>query len=213
MKIAKTLAATMMASTLLFGATACAGESEKPSSTSKPTAEQTVNVEAQDKKEIMETVNGLFAYVSDADKITKLADVASAIDSKNLESDEEITKQLKEQEPEAFSFFDAHDMQTTANAFSFVAETAMENGLSSLNVDNVAKEPVVFTAPEESVTVAGDTATVDKAKVLVTVGGKEQADAKLDYAEENRVISLVKKDGKWLVEAPAIDLKTGERVR
>lgn len=202
MKITKTLTAALMASTVLLGATACSG-GEKASDT--PQVEQTVDTVAQDKKDIAETVDGFYAYIVDSENIDKLANDFGIIqESKGVEitNDDEMAKAIKDSSPEAFVFFDAYDKQTIANSYSFIVSMALRNETD----DNV-----VYSTPEEAISVDGDTAVVDQSMVE-TSGGEENKSANGPYYDEpDEKIDLIKKDGKWLVKAHAINMETGER--
>lgn len=209
MKIAKTLTATLMASTLLLGATACTSGSGENTS-SEPKVEQTENTEAKDKKEIVETVDSFYAYMADGDNLNALADSAEKIEATN---DDEVAAELKKNSPETFVFFDAYDTQTIANSFSYLAETAMLNAMDIVeDIPEGEKSTAVYSTPEEAVTVNGETATVDKSKIVVSNLGEGNPDKDAAHDGDDTEIDLVKKDGKWLIKAPTVDLKTGERV-
>lgn len=211
MKIAKTVTATLMASTLLFGATACStGDNEAPSpntGTEQPAKvmKKMEDTQAKDKAEIAETTTAMYTYIEDVDNILELADAADSVLDMNIKDEDEVAKELKKAAPQAFVFFDAHDTQTIADSFSYLTVLAEDS--------NLDKETIVFNTPTDAVTIDGDTATVDKGKVesTSTKDGKSRTTPPY-FSDDDREINFVKKDGKWLVKAPTVDMSNGERV-
>lgn len=194
MKISKTLSAGILASTLLLGATACTTGTDTGTDTG---VEKSVQSEAEVKTEVASTVNGLLTYLSQEENFEKLAGATDGLDPEG--SNDEIAKAIKEKAPEAFAYFDAHDTQTIADSYSYMAELIM--GLS-LGTD------VERTIPEDAVTVDGDTAKVDGTKMVTVVDGETMpATDPATETDESNFINLIKVDGKWLVKAPAVDLK------
>lgn len=194
MKISKTLSAGILASTLLLGATACTTGTDTGTDTG---VEKSVQSEAEVKTEVASTVNGLLTYLSQEENFEKLAGATDGLDPEG--SNDEIAKAIKEKAPEAFAYFDAHDTQTIADSYSYMAELIM--GLS-LDTD------VERTIPEDAVTVDGDTAKVDGTKMVTVVDGETMpATDPATETDESNFINLIKVDGKWLVKAPAVDLK------
>lgn len=197
MKIFKALSVGVLASGLLFGATACSPENETDNS---PGVEQSVQSEAEAKTEITANVNGLLDYLANEDNLDKLANAGVGVDEND--SDDEIAKQVKNSAPEAFEYFVADDTQTIANSYAMMAEIAMATSIS-----NDVKRSVA----EDAVTIEGDKAKVDGSKMKTVVGGETMPSAEATAPAEEResdFINFVKKDGKWLIEAPMIDLNS-----
>lgn len=195
MKIFKTLSAGVLASTLLLGATACGNNDETDTGTDTG-VEQSVQSEAEVKTEVASTVNDLLDYLSQQENYDKLATATDDLPADV--SNDEAAKTIKGKAPEAFAYFDAHDTQTIADSYGYMAQLIM---VLSLGND------VERTIPEEAVTVDGDTAKVDGTKMVTVVAGETMpaTDPSVE-AEEDNFINLVKVDGKWLVKAPTIDL-------
>lgn len=197
MKIFKALSVGILASGLLFGATACSPENE----TNKGTGvEQSVQSETQAKTEIATNVNSLLDYLSKEENLDKLANAGMDVDENA--TDDEIAKQVKASSPEAFKYFDAYDTQTIANSYAMMAEIAMATSLGN---------DVERSVSEDAVTIDGDTAKVDGSKMKTVVDGETMPEADSSAPAEEResdFIDFVKKNGKWLVKAPMIDLNS-----
>lgn len=220
MKLNKLLTVPLMASALLFGVTACADNSvqagpgvdqstgtadgdKKTEDHKTKDIKDADNVEKEAKADIADTVNGLYAYVYDDKNIEDLLAVTEGIDTKDSD-DDKIAAELKKASPETFSFFHTHDTQTIVNAFGYIAQLSVSAEMASTDLPP--------TTPDEAITVDGDTATVEIEKLAVE-GDEAGAPTPNLSGEVDTEIDLVKKDGKWLVDAPEIDIETGERVK
>lgn len=194
MTIFKTISATMLGAGLLFGATAC-GTNETTDTKPETGVEQTVKSEAETKAEIATTVDAMYAYMGDDANVEKMAAKPASLDA-NEANDDTIAKAVKENLPEAFAFFDADDTQEIINSYAFMGQTAMTLAMG---------DDVVLTTPVEAITVTGDTAKVDGTKTKMTVAG-EAVEGSTETATEENMINLIQKDGKWVIQAPHVDL-------
>lgn len=190
MNIFKALSVAAVASTLLFTATACGSEAtpESDSSSTVQSAEATVDSKA----EIVSVVDRYYEIVSDKEQLQPLIDVSETIPEGA--SDEEAETAVAAAAPEIFALFDLEDEHSIRNAYTFIHASSMFASMG---------EKLEFSVPEEAVTVDGDTAKYDGTKTVAFVDGEQQPSPEAEPVEEN-YINLVKKDGAWLIVAPAM---------
>lgn len=194
MTMFKTISATLLASTLLLGATAC-GTDETSDTKPGNSVEQTVKSEAEIKTDIASTMDAMYVYLGNEENVLKLSTPPEGLDSKEA-NDDVIANAVKEAHPDAFAFFDADDTQEIINAYAFMGQTAMTLSMG---------DDVVLTTPAEAITVEGDTATVDGTKTKMTVAGEEVDAPAAEPATEENTVKLIEKDGKWVIQAPFVD--------
>ncbi len=199
MKITKTLSATLIASSLIFGATACSAEPDSVEATAEATVGDNTENKSQEQdstkavEEVVAVNDEVFAYFGDDENIDTIQGVIQNNDLS--QSDEEVANLLKEKLPEAFAFFDTDDTESIASAFVYMSQIAT-------NPAFMDDTDATVTTPKEAVTVTGDTATVDRSQLKSSNG--------ITFEKDD--INYVKKDGEWLINAPIVDLDTGERV-
>lgn len=191
MTVFKTISTGVLATAILFGATACADNSSAPKVETK--AEQTVQTEQEIKAEVAAAGTAMMKYFSDLSSLKTINQAGQSI-PKGL-PDDEASKLIQEAAPEAFSHFHITDDESVTNAYMYMALL--------IQVLFLAGEPPEMVYPVEAVTLDGDTATLNQA-MLEVGSGQENTGSTEEMLPNEEFLELVKKDGKWLIEAPDV---------
>lgn len=174
MKATKTLTVTLAAVALLFGTTACNG-----------------NTEAQDKEEIVSLVNDFYDYAAKEENSSPLASAVNRLQDET--SDEVALKAVMEAAPEGFKFFDTSTTEKGKEAYTFLG-----NNHAMLIIDGKTMR-----IDETAVTVNDDdTAVVDQRKAYVTdteTGREELNDIPEETYDSYKTIKLTKVEDEWLM--------------
>lgn len=203
MQMPKIVSVIAVASALTVGLSACAGQGESPApeetvsesatatapSKSAPSTEKDPGVESDPGVTgVINTVESLYAYMTLDENLAELKSVEEDIspETTNEEAMEEFTTEV----PEAFSFYDTSTYEKTIAAYRDLTITGTINNLG---------EEVVVEVPKDAVTIEGDKATVDNAKVDVIVDGET-----IENLAENdgtNLIHLRLVNDTWLIDA------------
>lgn len=174
MKTMKTLTVTLAAVALLFGTTACTG-----------------NTEAEDKQEIVTLVNDFYGYAASQENASPLVSAVNRIPDGT--SDEVALKQVMDAAPEGFKFFDTSTTEKGKEAYTFLG-----NNHAMLIIDGKTMR-----IDEAAVTVNDDdTAVVDQSKAYVTdteTGREELNDIPEGTYDSYKTIKLTKVEDEWLI--------------
>jgi hypothetical protein len=202
MKISKILSASVLAGAVLFSGTACAAGSsdDKPAEASAsaqvtpsetPTAEVTPAVD--EREAAARTVNDYYSFVSDPDNLQKIQDAGAPLKGRGATATDAELQTLVESLPLGFQYFDTSTADLIKNAYVQLLMGASVMGSANMEL----------TAPADSVTVTGDTATMDTSKIETIVDGKAiDAPANSSFPDLN-----MKKDdsGNWVMIAEEIE--------
>jgi hypothetical protein len=195
LKIDQIFSASLLAGALILSATACSAPSPAPEGNkAQTTATASPQVNSADSTEdtakILKTVNGYYDFITSPDSKDKIKSAAADLTGRNA-TDEELQTFAKSF-PEGFQYFDTSTSQLIQRAY-----TVMSVGSMSLQPDNVK-----ISAPEESVNIDGDTATLNTTWISVTKNGKTYPVAAESTPDPSDLIQLVKKgDGSWVIVA------------
>jgi hypothetical protein len=138
--------------------------------------------------EILNVVNGFYDYAEKEDSLDNLMEAGQLIQQQGALTDEQA-KAIVASVPDAFKYFDTSTPENVKNAYNELTATAM--GVKT------AGTAVKFNVSVEAVNYKGDTATVDKNNVEVSINGEVQP----TFPGDPNNLNLVKKDGKWLIVA------------
>jgi hypothetical protein len=201
MQIQKILSVSVLATALLITASGCAQTSDKenpiPPNTSNTTVEPTSNppssfsesTEASDLDGILLTINGYYYFISQPDSSDKLKDAQAAI-SERPASDEAIQK-FAEDFSEGFKYFDTSTVEKIQRAYK-----ALMIGTSAGKLN----EGLKMTIPADSVTITGNSATVNTTHLKVTLNGEKKRVTPEQNPAEKDIVHLVKSDsGSWVI--------------
>lgn len=201
MSISKNLTVSLLAGGLLFGAVGCstseteADPAPAPASSSSASAspEVTVDQTAEDKKAIAGVITEVFDFASQPDNLLALQELGT----KATGTDDEIAKILRDSGLKGFEYYEDNDNLDLALAYlnmATVSASLYEKGLANTDID----------IPEDAITVDGDTAVYDES-ATGSVFTANMAPDKVDIKDANsNKVSLIKEDGKWLIQAPEI---------
>lgn len=201
MKIARILSASVLAGTVLLSASACSPAGDKndtpgtgaATSSAAPSEIGTAASETTDIDGILLTINGYYYFISQSDSSDRLKDAEAAITERPA-SDEAI-QQFAEDFSVGFKYFDTSTADKTNDAYK-----ALMIGTSAGKLN----EGLKMTIPGDSVTITGDTATVNTTHLKVTMDGEKKRVAPEENPEPKDVVNLVKNDsGKWVIVAKA----------
>lgn len=184
MKPLKTLTITLAATALLFGTTACTG-----------------NTEAQDKEEIVQLVNDFYNYAAEEANSSPLASTANRIPSGT--SDDVALKQIMEAAPEGFKFFDTSTTEKGIEAYTFLTSN---HAMLIIDEKTMRIDQTAVTVNDD------DTAVVDQRKGFITdkeTGREETNDVPEETYDSYKSIKLTKVDDEWLM-TPTETFKTNE---
>lgn len=191
MKINQILSASLLAGAVILSGTACSSNSPQNNSgevTATTTAQASSTNTAEDTTKILETVNGYYDFITSPDSSENIKSAGADLVGKKA-TDEEI-QSFAEDFSEGFQYFDTSTTQLIKSAY-----TVMSVGAQSLQPDSVQ-----ISAPEESVAVNGDTATVNTTWIEVVKNGKTYPTSPESDPDESDLIQLVKKDdGSWVI--------------
>lgn len=198
MKMSKTVSAIALASALTIGVSACAGSTDAPepeetatesTQTATPSASQDPSVEADPGVSgVINTVENLYAYMTIDENLAEFSEVEEKIDPET--TNEEAMEKFTTEIPDAFAFYDTSTYDKTISAYRDLTITGTINDLG---------EEVVVDVPKDAVTIEGDKATVDNAKVDVIVDG-ETIENMADNDGTN-LIHLRLVNDVWLIDA------------
>lgn len=201
MRITRILSASVLAGAILLSASACsltetndnkmgAGVSSTPAATASP---DTASVETTDIDGILQTINGYYYYISQPDSSDKLKEAQASITERPA-SDERIM-QFAEDFSEGFKYFDTSTADKTNDAYK-----ALMIGTSAGKLN----EGLKMTIPGDSVTITGNTATVNTTHLKVTMDGEKKRVTPEDSPAQKDIVNLVKNDsGSWVIVAKA----------
>lgn len=191
MKINHILSASFLAGAVILSGTACAAsipEGRNTPTTASASAQVDSADTTEDATKIVETVNGYYDFITAPDSSEKIKSAGVDVVGKKA-TDEEI-QAFAESFPEGFQYFDTSTTKLIQRAY-----TVMSVGALSLQPDTVK-----ISVPEESVTVDGDTATVNTTWIAVVKNGKTYPTSPESTPDESDLIQLVKKDdGSWVI--------------
>lgn len=201
MKITRILSASVLAGAMLLAGTACSMTEDKKSESAtsaaaQPTQSQgTSSSNASEPQAVAATVNGFYAYAFNKENVEDIQKAAQHLNG-NAAPNEEDLKTLIANLPEGFKYFDTSSPELIKNAYGLLLVGAMVGDLK-----------MEITVPEEAVTVEGDTATVDPAKIVMTVDGK-----KTDNSTSSSDLIKLKKNeaGSWVMVAESTMNGSGE---
>lgn len=191
LKINQIFAASLIAGAVILSGTACAasipeGRNTPTTAVASPQVNSTDSTE--DNAKILKTVNGYYDFIASPDSSEKIKTAGADLVGKQA-TDEEIQAFAKDF-PDGFQYFDTSTTQLIKSAY-----TVMSVGSQSLQPDTVK-----ISAPEESVTVNGDTATVNTTWITVVKNGKTYPTSPESTPDKSDLIQLVKKDdGSWVI--------------
>lgn len=209
MKITKILSASVLAGAVLFSASGCSSAEVKtdntagtdiatsspaaPSSTAAPSESPTVTSDAADLDGVLLAINGYYYYVSQPDSSDKLKDAEASITERP--ASDEALKQFAEEFSEGFKYFDTSTSEKINKAYK-----ALMIGTSAGKLN----EGLKMTIPGDSVTITGDTATVNTTHLKVTLDGEKKRVTPEENPDEKDIVNLVKNDsGSWVIVAKA----------
>jgi hypothetical protein len=203
MKIRNTLSVSVIVGAILLTGTACSStavneSSPSPSSSSSISDTETLDTQASDTEAVLTTVNGYYSFIANPESQGKIKQAESEITTSPV-TDKEL-QEFATNFSEGFQYFDTSTSQLIQNAYK-----AMMLG-SSVSQSRPGLE---ITVPANSVSIDGQTATVNTTWVSVTEDGKTfPTDAEANPNPDD-LINLVKKDdGSWVIVAKASSVKT-----
>jgi hypothetical protein len=201
MRIQNIISASVLSLAVLLTASGCAQTGNKenpaPTSTSTTTVEPSSNpaptgsenADSNDLDGILLTINGYYYFISQSDSSDRLKDAEAAI-SERPASDEAIQK-FAEDFSEGFKYFDTSTAEKTKAAYK-----ALMIGASAGKMN----EGLKMTIPADSVTISGDTATVNTTYLKVTLNGEKKRVAPEENPADKDIVNLVKNDSeKWVI--------------
>lgn len=203
MKIFRVLSASVLAGAVLLSVSGCSSAEGKgetpvapvatltadPSSTASPSETESAVSETTDIDGILLTINGYYYYISQPDSSDSLKNAEASIGGS---SNEEI-KQFAEDFSEGFKYFDTSTVDKIQNAYK-----ALMIGTSAGKLN----EGLKMTIPSDSVTITGDTATVNTTHLKVTLNGEKKRVTPEENPDEKDLVHLVKNDsGSWVIVA------------
>lgn len=196
MKISKILAASVLAGAVLLSGTACTSSSPSPesdgSSTAAPAPPKKNSRSAnEDTTKILQTVNGYYDFITSSDAKDKVRSAGSGLMGKQA-TDEDL-QTLVDEFPDGFKYFDTSSSQLIKNAYTVMS-------VSSMSLADQGS--IKISAPEESVNIDGDTATLNTTWISVTKNGKTLKTTPESAPDFSDLVKLVKKDdGSWVIVA------------
>lgn len=205
MKITKIISTAALAGAVLLSASGCspavnkndAGGAETATSTPAPSATVTPSESVADGSPttdmdgVLRTINSYYYYISQPDSSDKLRDAESSI-AERPASDEALRK-FAEDFSEGFKYFDTSSSEKINKAYK-----ALMIGTSTGKVN----EGLKMTIPADSVTISGDTATVNTTHLKVTLNGEKKRVAPEESPDEKDIVTLVKNEsGSWVIVA------------
>lgn len=198
MRINQIFSASVLAGAVLLSGTACAASIPEGRNTPVPSSvsaepSQTISEDsvADNTAKILTTVNGYYDFITapNSDETIKSA----GVDLVGKAATDEELQTFADDFSEGFQYFDTSDSSLIKRAY-----TVMSVGSLSLQEQGT----ITISAPEESVTIDGDTATVNTTWISATKNGKKLRTAPESSPDASDLIQLVKKDdGSWVIVA------------
>lgn len=198
MQISKILSASVLAGAVLLSASGCAAGNvdstvgtEVATATPSPSEADTTLSERTDIDGILLTINGYYYFISQPDSSDSLRDAEAAITERP--ASDETMKQFAEDFSEGFKYFDTSTSDKINKAYK-----ALMIGSSAGKLN----EGLKMTVPADSVTITGDTATVNTTHLKVTMNGEKKRVTPEESPAAKDVVNLVKNDsGSWVIVA------------
>lgn len=181
---------------VLLSGTACSSATHNPeetrtSATAQASTGETSSRSTEDTDKVLHTVNGYYDFITSSAAKDKVRVAGSSLMGKQA-TDKDL-QDLASNFPEGFQYFDTSSSQLVKDAY-----TVMSVGTMSLAEQGTIK----ISAPKESVTVDGDTATLNTTWINVTKNGNILRTTPESSPDISDLIQLVKKsDGSWVIVA------------
>lgn len=197
MKLNQIFSASLLAGAVLLSGTACAASIPEgrntpvPSSSASAEPSQTTSEDSatDNTAKILTTVNGYYDFITDPESPDKIKSAGDPLVGKAA-TDEEM-RTFAEDFSEGFQYFDTSTSDLIRRSYKSMS-------LGSLSLTEQGS--ITISAPEESVTIDGDTATVNTTWISATKNGKKLRTAPESSPDASDLIQLVKKDdGSWVI--------------
>lgn len=204
MKINHIFSASLLAGAVILSGTACAaspipdGRNTPMLTSASPQVDPTESTDStnsadstEDTFQILTTVNGYYDFITAPNSDEEIKSAGAHL--MGVAATDEELQTFAEDFSEGFQYFDTSDSTLIKRAYTVMSG-------ASLSLQDQGS--ITISVPEESVTVDGDTATVNTTWISATKNGKSLRTAPEASPDESDLIQLVKKDdGSWVIVA------------